>query len=290
MLFFGLMGLLMPVLGLALIAWAVITIIRAVTLPKSAKHEPVCEACGYPTAGLETFTCPECGSDLRVSGIITPAMEIGRRGSLVGALLAWTILCGLIVYMGFIFSFMFMGMNTAMANMNTTNTITLRPSSGNYQSIDLTYDTDYASVTSPIAMTLVATDSAIHTLTLDPGPRTVTGLTAPSAPWDKDTIETWYQQAGLDTTDVQVVADADEITRVVDSLLMNPSNPYTLNLTEHANPTVSTPGGAMGTPFSGGIFGSVPTDLVLLASSVLLYAGGIIFIVVRRGRIRRLAT
>ena len=288
MLFFGLISLLMPILGLALIAWTIITIIRAVTLPKNSKREPACESCHYPAAGLETFTCPECGSDLRVAGIITPAMEISRRGSLVGALLAWTILCGIIVYIALMVSFMFIGFNSAMGNMNTTNTVTLTPSSGNYQSIDLTYDTDYVSVTSPMVMTLVTSDGTSSTLTLDPGMRTVNRLGVGSSPWDKDAVETWYQQVGLDTTDKQVVADADEITRVVDSLLMNPGNPYTLNLTEHANPTINTIGGPGATAMSGGIFASAATDMIVIMLSLLIYIGGIIFIVLRRSHLRRL--
>lgn len=34
--------------------------------------EPVCGQCGYRVQGLPTFTCPECGADLREVGIETP--------------------------------------------------------------------------------------------------------------------------------------------------------------------------------------------------------------------------
>jgi hypothetical protein len=37
--------------------------------------DPVCGRCGYAVRGLPTFTCPECGADLREVGILTP-----RRG------------------------------------------------------------------------------------------------------------------------------------------------------------------------------------------------------------------
>ena len=33
---------------------------------------PACGKCGYSVQGLPTFTCPECGSDLRNVGIVTP--------------------------------------------------------------------------------------------------------------------------------------------------------------------------------------------------------------------------
>jgi len=38
----------------------------------SAANQPVCGQCQYPVQGLPTFTCPECGADLREVGIITP--------------------------------------------------------------------------------------------------------------------------------------------------------------------------------------------------------------------------
>jgi hypothetical protein len=34
--------------------------------------QPSCRACGYAVRGLPSFTCPECGSDLREVGIDTP--------------------------------------------------------------------------------------------------------------------------------------------------------------------------------------------------------------------------
>ena len=50
--------------------------------------EPSCRACGYAVRGLPSFTCPECGSDLREVGIDTPgaAAELLRRVKHVGAM------------------------------------------------------------------------------------------------------------------------------------------------------------------------------------------------------------
>lgn len=39
---------------------------------------PSCGACAYDLSGLLTLRCPECGSDLRVVGIVTP--QLARRG------------------------------------------------------------------------------------------------------------------------------------------------------------------------------------------------------------------
>ena len=50
--------------------------------------QPSCRACGYAVRGLPSFTCPECGSDLREVGIVTPgpgAQLFGRAKALAGA-------------------------------------------------------------------------------------------------------------------------------------------------------------------------------------------------------------
>ena len=39
-------------------------------------NEPICGECGYPVKGLPSFTCPECGFDLRDVGIVTPQMPV----------------------------------------------------------------------------------------------------------------------------------------------------------------------------------------------------------------------
>ena len=49
-----------------------------------------CGKCSYRVEGLETLRCPECGSDLREVGIVTPATS-GRVSPVVWAIL-WTII------------------------------------------------------------------------------------------------------------------------------------------------------------------------------------------------------
>jgi hypothetical protein len=52
--------------------------------------DPVCGQCGYNVRGLPTFTCPECGSDLRTVGIVTPGQRrpLGRLARAV----IWTLI------------------------------------------------------------------------------------------------------------------------------------------------------------------------------------------------------
>lgn len=58
--------------------------LRGATAPAKPTGEPGCGRCGYPARGLPSFTCPECGSDLREVGIIRPSRDYRRRVLLVG--------------------------------------------------------------------------------------------------------------------------------------------------------------------------------------------------------------
>ncbi len=62
----------------------------ALTRPQRSSADPACELCRYKVAGLHALVCPECGTDLRRTGIITPAMEMRPRGSTGGAIIGWT--------------------------------------------------------------------------------------------------------------------------------------------------------------------------------------------------------
>ena len=283
----------MPLFGLVLLSWAVLTILRAVTLPRNTPREPVCERCKYPVAGhigVAGFTCPECGSDLMKVGITTPRMEATRRGSLAAALLAWTFLFGVGSYIAMMVFVAFTSFNTAMtttAATGTTWTQRLTPNSRIYNSIDLVYDSDWQSVTSVIDLELVLTDGTSHTLSLDPATMRVVGLSGENTTWDDDSISVWFEDAGLDTDDPQVAVAAAETSRVVDTTIMSPDSGYSLNLTQHTNRF--TPSGAGGpgigpmSPFAG--YGG--PALAMLIAAVLVYALGVVFIVRRRRRLLR---
>ena len=298
MLFFGLFSLLLPLLGLVVIAWAVLTIWRTVMLPRNTPREAACEKCKYPVAGLmgaAGFVCPECGSDLLTVGITTPRMEITRRGSLAAGLVAWPFLC---VGGGYTASFiilMFASFSTSMSAVQSTTswTQTLTPNTSLYQSIELTYESDWQSLASEMDIVLVTSGGTRHTLTLDPGPMTVVGREGGVAPWDADTIDAWFAEVGLDMADPQVAAAAAETSRVVDMTIMSPDGGYSLNLSQHTNMAVPT-SGATTTTFATGnpLLDNVALWLVALALGVLVYGVGIVLIVVRRRRLvgRALAT
>ncbi len=81
--------------GLALAIWVGLRRVRA-----KLNRDPSCGACGYAVRGLPSFQCPECGSDLRDVGIITPRI----RGPISPLLLVflWSIF---VVITGVILSF-----------------------------------------------------------------------------------------------------------------------------------------------------------------------------------------
>ncbi|MCC7389898.1 MAG: hypothetical protein IT431_14150 [Phycisphaerales bacterium] len=290
MMWFGFISLLSPLIGVVLIAWAVHTIWRAVMPARNAPKEPACERCRYPivgSIGAAGFICPECGSDLRVVGIITPMMEIVRRGSVTGAILAWTFLVGAVSYfglMGVLIATSFSQTMVTTAGATTSWSQTLTPNSPLYQSIEIEYDSDWQSVTGPIEITLTPNDGHPESLGLDPVPRTVIGLEGGQTQWDEGTVRVWFGQMGLDMGDPEVGAAAAEVSRVIDLTIMAPDNAFTMNLAEHTHTLtpVAVPA-AVGTGAS--IFEGAVFWLAGLVLVVLVYAGGVVGIVVRRRRL-----
>lgn len=280
----GLLSLLFPLLGILLIVWAIITIVQAVTRPRRASSWPACERCRYAVSDLSTFICPECGSDLRQTGIITPAMEARRRGSTVAALIAWTFLCASLGYVVFIVGFMFFGYGAAMSSVTTTSTWnqTLTPRKAvPYANVTLSYDADFQALTGNMDITLTGTDGAAHTLVLDPFSLQISGLDSGTANWNADVMQSWFAELGFDTTDPQVIAAADEVGRVIDVTVTSPNAGYSLSLNEHFNALTTTGGFAtssMASPFgaSGAYF------VIALAAGTIIYIVGLVLIVVRR--------
>lgn len=78
--------------GMVLIIGSLVALWRAVYRP-SKNELAKCAACSYAVRGVESFTCPECGADLREVGIIPPV-----RYRMIGPttfLFLWFLLWGL---------------------------------------------------------------------------------------------------------------------------------------------------------------------------------------------------
>ncbi len=98
---------------------------------QAPRREPSCGKCGYLVKGLPTFTCPECGSDLREVGIVT--QETRRPMSAGVKAITWTIALPLPAFL----------LTSLIANalpfvQSTTDTLTYQPASGAYAQIVLT--------------------------------------------------------------------------------------------------------------------------------------------------------
>lgn len=288
---FGFIGLLMPLMLLVLVVWAALTILRALTLPRGGVREAVCERCRYGVAGVVGFVCPECGGDYREVGIITPRMEMVRRGSLASALLAWTFLWLLGGVVAWWVSMMFWSFGTMVTTTSPTTTWsqTLTPNTPLYQSIELDYHSDWQSVTSSMRILLTLSDGRVESLNLDPGPMTVVGLEGGERDWSPRVIEIWFAESGLDMQDPAVAAAAAETARVIDVTLLTPDSGYMLNLSHHSNTLMPTGAGVTTVSRGRSLEDSVALRLIVGAVSMGIYAIGVVLMVGRRRRMLRVA-
>lgn len=272
-----------PYLVGILIFWALLKIHRTISLPRRARRGPACERCGYSAQGLNALACPECGADLRRHGIITPRMEAKRRGSLASTIVVWTLLCGTLTYLGDAFARDYQNYRVQSAAVNAVSTWRCRlvPLSGNYQSADLIFDSDWSSIAGDLEMTLTLLDGSTRTLTLDPASRQILDPEPVAPPWGRDTIPDLFTAAGLDASDPTISREADEITTTVELALMSPSfvNSGFQRLHSSRVTSLNPPPTPVYHVF---LFQSLLIELAAYAVALVLYILGIAYIVHRR--------
>ncbi|MGD9689977.1 MAG: hypothetical protein AB7K52_10030 [Phycisphaerales bacterium] len=81
--------------GIAIIA-AIYLIWPQIAVWLDRVKQPVCAHCRYPAGGIAGLTCPECGSDLRRVGILTPGMMMRRAPGPWTWIAAWTLAWALV--------------------------------------------------------------------------------------------------------------------------------------------------------------------------------------------------
>ncbi len=305
---FVFIGLLAPALFLLLIAWAISTIVIALTLPKKAAKAPACERCKYPVAGLAAFNCPECGTDLRLTGIITRPMEVRRRGNLFSAIMAWTVLCAMVALVATSLFGSFWMMSTLRSSGNTstmTTKTTLTPASQSSKGIDIvtTVVTPISSASTP-KTTLTATirtasgQTFIAKSSLGSAP---TPASNPTWTWKRDdgsdasastldaaAVLEWYALAGIEKTP----ASESEAADLAQSLSTIAANPYATGIASNSlfqaniGPTVMSGFGATNFGTNDAYFW---TALSLALVGLLAWGVGIWLIVNRRKRMLRAA-
>ena len=286
MLFAGLVGFFLPMVFLVVVAWAIVTVLRAVTLPRKASRYAACGSCAYAVAELNSLVCPECGGDQRQTGIVTPKIEMARRGSLTTAILAWTFLCGTGGYLVFsvvVFSVVF---RTGFYVANSTNSWKqqLTPASGTYQSVTVDYESDFRSLTDVVDIELVLADGTTRALALDPTTEQVEGEDSQLTVWGSGTLEDWFAESGLDITDPALAVEAAEVGRYIDLLLMSPSTGTTSTFNHHTpNLTfVSTTATAQSAARMSRAGYAVIAAIVV---SAVVYVVGVVWIVHRRRKL-----
>jgi hypothetical protein len=286
---------LLPILVIFAAAFAVRTIAMTVFVPPRISREPVCEVCRYRVAGLSTFQCPECGTDLRLTGIITLPMEVKRRGSMSGAIISWIFLMFLAGGVGTIaLSMLWVGpmMSSAASNSMTTTT-PLTPASGAYTRIDVTSTVSYGRgmPSGTELYSLVKSDGSTCTLTFAPlgASYTVTDATgaATTTPNDGKGPDALFAAAGLNLADPKIGAEMREVATINGVLS---ATPYTAVSTIRMRALTPGPPSVSGSPGFTASAPSTPFMALYLIGSILwilLLAGGIVFIVLRRKKLLR---
>lgn len=106
------------------------------------KDGPTCGRCGYDVRGLPSSICPECGSDLKVVGIVGPGTV--RAGVGLRALY-WTLLMAMISP-----GVVWLGMRHGPAYRHEMAAYELVPRSGGYTRVAVQYFGDGVGTTAPV--------------------------------------------------------------------------------------------------------------------------------------------
>jgi hypothetical protein len=298
----------MSILYFAPILFVIIVSARAiwtcVTKPKRWRGEPACERCGYTVTGLAALSCPECGADLRRTGIITPAMELRRRGSLFGAILGWTMMILVAAYAGFLVWFAYAGtavtMRTAQSQSTTTVlTETFVPDSGAFTMLRLTSARSDGEIESDsVDLVFTALDGRTSNLSASHSATGWTFYNHYQTPIDfttltsigKNEINAIINAAGIPLDRPGAAEETDEILRLFQEKTANPPpatppTPSTLPLaTLQAQPPSTTV--TSGKPIGIGDY----IELVVGAGvGLLIWLGGLLMIVMKRRRFVRMA-
>ena len=220
---------------LVIAGFAIRSIWITITPPRKGVKQPSCEKCKYPVAGLNSLNCPECGSDLRTTGIITRPMEVRRRGGLFGAILGLTylVLCGFGLAM-LLFSSVVVPSLATPSGSTPVPTTTLTPGSGAYSA--LIVEQPYAPTTSAVsnlsysaALEITLTDGSKHRVEVTPSRRCIPiaddQAGAALGPVSRATISSWMTSLGFDSADAGIAAEIDDIVRVIDITLVTPYTP-----------------------------------------------------------------
>jgi hypothetical protein len=140
------MGLgLVIILGVAVLATAiVISLVAALVRYRDRVRHPCCGACRYPVEGLTSFTCPECGADLRSAGILVPGVRPKHRIHFAEIIAAWATIC----LFGGVFGVGFSANTSWGGEISFTRNETLTPASASLSPLTAVWSGRTSSATS----------------------------------------------------------------------------------------------------------------------------------------------
>lgn len=286
--------------GLLLIAPVVVSaraVWVCVTRPRGSRAEAACERCRYKVAGLSTFTCPECGTDLRRTGIITGPMEMRRRGSMVGGVAGWTFGALLIGVAGIAGSAS-VSASRGVSSMNLTprvTTMTYTPDSGSFRDARFVHTTDFSKGYSvQLVLTITSNDGRTAIVQMDessPDSPSYSGVGPDGKPLDinnlhleESILRVALQSLGLSTESPSGRAEHNALAEVTRSIYLNRFG--------SSRPPLPSPGLTLGSSSSsGGVPGSpVPnsafTFMFIWAVIVgLAWVIGLVLIILRRANL-----
>jgi hypothetical protein len=193
-------------------------------------HGSVCGRCGYSVRGLTTFTCPECGGDLREVGIYSPIMrqKVGGTPSTITAkVTVWSVM---IVIIGLVVTIPIHKycLPTVYSGFQTYGLV--EPRSGLYKQVDFHshgYHLNWpyrqpkrSLILEVIDITLTASDGKRIEMqvTIDQLGYTYTNAEGQRVQeadsLDGEVVLDWMRSAGIDTSDPELLPEAAEIVRV----------------------------------------------------------------------------
>jgi len=192
------------VLVVVLLVWHIVRVFMPPRLPRV--REAACAACKYPVQGLGDWKCPECGTDLRVGGILTPRLRHRARSRLAGGLIAWVMLMAVAGLFAAQVAVPRMVKEIRSQASVTQKQIGLRSSSRQYREVIITESVDNPNDGSEPTRVVELSIDGRGTITVDPD--TITS----------DDVLALYSSLEFDPESPQTRAEADEVARIVRSI------------------------------------------------------------------------
>lgn len=141
-----------PAIGFGLLLFAVIvgaivvSLVAAIVRWRDRVRTPCCGECRYPVEGLTSFTCPECGRDLREAGILVPGVRPRHRVHVAEMVAA----CAAVAVLGAVMTAGVLAATPTGRQFTFTRTQTLAPASGSFGQVNVSATARIRTQTGPL--------------------------------------------------------------------------------------------------------------------------------------------